>query len=130
MAISWQLNAARYLCGVHELCPLLREEIVPVVRVVNSRGVCTSLVPRPMIVVFGLGTRLHIRMRTKLENGVLRNGGCERLFEAMKTLNGRRAPRCDKHQFCGKMTVCTQTVFEIQLLNLKTHTFVTAHFYV
>ena len=30
---------------------------------------CTSLVPR-----FGLGTRLNVRMRTKLENGVLRKG--------------------------------------------------------
>ena len=27
-----------------------------------------------MIVVFGLETRLHLRMRTTLENGVLRNG--------------------------------------------------------
>ena len=35
---------------------------------------CTSLVPRPMVALFGLGTRLHVRMRTKLENGVLRNG--------------------------------------------------------
>ena len=26
-------------------------------------------------------------------------------FEAMKTLNSRRSPRCDKHQFCAKMTV-------------------------
>ena len=26
-----------------------------------------------MTVVFGLGTRLHVRMRTPLENGVLRN---------------------------------------------------------
>ena len=26
-----------------------------------------------MTVVFGLGTRLHVRMRTTLENGVLRN---------------------------------------------------------
>ena len=34
----------------------------------------TSLVPRPVIVVFGLGTRLHVRMHTTLENGVLRNG--------------------------------------------------------
>ena len=36
----------------------------------------------------------------------------------MKTLNGHRAPRCDKHQFRAKMTVSTQTVFEISLLNL------------
>ena len=27
-----------------------------------------------MSVVFGLGTRLRVRMRTKLENGVLHNG--------------------------------------------------------
>ena len=25
-------------------------------------------------------------------------------FEAMKMLDGRRAPRCDKHQFCAEMT--------------------------
>ena len=35
--------------------------------------VCTNLVPRPMGVVFGLGTRLYVRMRTILENGVLHN---------------------------------------------------------
>ena len=35
--------------------------------------VCTSLASRPMTVVFGLGTRLRVRMRTKLENGVLSN---------------------------------------------------------
>ena len=35
---------------------------------------CTSLAPRPMTVVFGLGTRLRVRMRTTFENGVLRNG--------------------------------------------------------
>ena len=52
-------NAAPYLCGVHKPCPLLREETVPAVRVVNSQFcLCTSLIPRPMIVVFGLGTRL------------------------------------------------------------------------
>ena len=28
-------------------------------------------------------------------------------FEAMKTLRGRRAPRCDKHQFRAEMTVST-----------------------
>ena len=28
----------------------------------------------PMSMVFGLGTRLRVRMRTKLENGVLHNG--------------------------------------------------------
>ena len=45
---------------------------------------------------FDLGTRLHVFMRTKLENGVLRNGQPTRSvvngfsdqgeFEAMKTL--------------------------------------------
>ena len=28
-------------------------------------------------------------------------------FGAMKTLSGRITPRCDKHQFCDKMTVST-----------------------
>ena len=28
-------------------------------------------------------------------------------FEAMKTLSGRRAPHCDKHQFRATMTVST-----------------------
>ena len=28
-------------------------------------------------------------------------------FEAMKTLSGRRAPRCEKDQFRAKMTVST-----------------------
>lgn len=68
-----------------------------------------------MTVVFGLGTRLRVRMRTTLENGVLRNGQqpgrAENSFidqgelEAMKTLSGRKALRYDKDQFCDKMTV-------------------------
>ena len=33
----------------------------------------TSLVPRLTIVIFGLGTRILVRMRTKLQNGVLHN---------------------------------------------------------
>ena len=70
-----------------------------------------------MTVVFDLGTRLHVRMRTILENGVLRNrqqpGRAENSFidqgelVAMKTLSGSKAPRCDKHLFCDKMTVST-----------------------
>ena len=40
----------------------------PCMPVVNSCfHLCTSLVPRS--VVFGLGTRLHVHMCTKLENG-------------------------------------------------------------
>ena len=59
---------------------------------------------------------------------------------AMKTLSSHKAPRCDKDQFCDKMTVSTSTVFEISLLNFvvltrkkerkktKNGTFATAHF--
>ena len=72
---------------------------VPAVCVVNSRfRLCTSPVPRPTIVAFDLGTRLHVHMRTKLENGVLRNGqptqsvvngfSDQGEFEAVKTLSG------------------------------------------
>ena len=39
-------------------------------------------------------------------------------FGATKTLSGRRAPCCDKYQFHAKMTVSTQTVFKISLLNI------------
>ena len=39
----------------------------------SSFPLCASIVPRSMSVVFGLGTRLRMRMRTKLENGVLHN---------------------------------------------------------
>ena len=62
-----------------------------------------------MTVVFGLGTRLRVRMRTTLENGVLRNGQQpgraensfidQGEFVAMKTLSGFKALRCDKRQF-------------------------------
>ena len=57
-----------------------------------------------------------MRMRTKLENGVLHNGQQPRNrffffdqgeFEAIKTLSVRRAPRCGKDQFRAKMTVST-----------------------
>ena len=34
---------------------------------------CTSLVPRLMTIVFGMGTRLPMHMRARLENGVQRN---------------------------------------------------------
>ena len=70
-----------------------------------------------MTMVFGLGTRLCVRMRTKLENGILRNrqqpGSAVNSFidhgksEAIKTLSGHRAPHCDKHQFRAKITVST-----------------------
>ena len=54
---------------------------------------------------WGLGTRLAF-----IDQGE---------FEATKTLDDRRALRCDKHQFRAKMTVSTQTVFEISLLNVS-----------
>ena len=70
-----------------------------------------------MTVVFGLRTRLRVRMRTTFENGVLCNGQQpgsavnsfidQGEFGAMKTLSGRIALRCDKLQFCDKMTVST-----------------------
>ena len=70
-----------------------------------------------MTVVFGLGTRLCVHMRTTLENGVLRNrqqvGRAEKSFinqdefGAMKTLSSCKALHCDKHQFHDKMTVRT-----------------------
>ena len=86
--------------------------------VLNLRfHVCTSLAPRPITVVFGLGMRLRVRMCTTLENGVLCNrqqpGRAENNFidrdefVAMKTLSGCKAPRCDKHQFYDKMAVST-----------------------
>ena len=58
-----------------------------------------------------------MRVRTTLENGVLRNR--QQLgravnsfinqgeFVAMKTLSGCIAQRCDKHRFCDKITVST-----------------------
>ena len=57
----------------------------------------TCLASRSLTVVFGLGTRLHVRMRTTFKNGVLRSG--QQLgsavnssidqgeFRAMKTLS-------------------------------------------
>ena len=72
-----------------------------------------------MTVVFGLGTRLRVRMRTTLENGVLRNeqllGSTVNNFEAMKTLSGWEAARCDKHQFRAKIKVSTRAVLELSL---------------
>ena len=62
-----------------------------------------------MTVVFGLGTKLRVRMRTTLENDILRNGQQpgraensfidQGEFVAMKMLSGCNALRCDKRQF-------------------------------
>ena len=98
-----------YLCGVHEPFPQPWEETVPVV--------LASLIPKPMTVVIGLGMRLDVRMRTRLENGVLRNGQQQGSaensffdyseFEAMKSLSGWDGARCDEHQFCAKIKMST-----------------------
>ena len=45
-------------------------------------------------------------------------------FEAMKTLSGRRALRCDKHQFCPTMMVSTYAVCEILLLGCETTVYI------
>ena len=55
--------------------------------------------------VIGLGTRLDVRMRTRLKNGVLRNGQQPgsagnsffdySKFEATQSLGGWDAARCD-----------------------------------
>ena len=70
-----------------------------------------------MTVIIGLRTRLDVRMRTRLENGVLRNGqqpgSVENSFfdyskfEAMKSLSSWDAARCDEHQFRAKIKVST-----------------------
>ena len=68
-----------------------------------------SVVPRSMSVVFGLGTRLCVRMRTKLENGVLHNEQCcEWLLLTrvnLKRLSGWEAACCDEHPFCANIKV-------------------------
>ena len=94
--------------------------------VVNSY-LCTSVVPRTMSVVFDSGTRLRVRIRTKLENGVLHNGQQPQSvvngyidqgeFEAMKSLSGWDAARSDEHQFRAKIKVSTLAVFELSLLD-------------
>ena len=70
-----------------------------------------------MTVVIGLGMRLDVRMRTRLEYGVLRNGqqpgsAVNSFFdhsksEAMKSLSGWEAARSDEHQFHVKIKVST-----------------------
>ena len=54
------------LMWVHEPFPLPWEEAIPVVLVNPQFHVCTSLVPKPMTVVIGLGTRLHVVQDQKM----------------------------------------------------------------
>ena len=101
-----------------------------------------------MSMVFGLGMRLRVRMRTKLENGVLHNGQqpqcCEWLLltrvnlKLFKSLSGWEAACSDEHQFRAIIKASTLAVFELSLgLNKerrkerkkeKNGTFATAHF--
>ena len=73
-----QLNATPYLGSVHGISLAHYYGKRPChgqpSRVVNSRfHMYTGLTPRPITVIFGLGTRLHLRMHTTFENDVLRN---------------------------------------------------------
>ena len=108
IAMSKQLNAVPYLW--HKPWELLREETVPAV--LNLRfHMCTSLAPRPMTVVFGLGMRLHVCMRTTLQNGVLCNrqqpGRGENSFIDRGEFVATKTLSVDKYQFRDKMTVST-----------------------
>ena len=65
-----------------------------------------------MNVVFGLGTRLHVRMRTKLENGVLHNEQQPQSVVngfidqgELKTLSGWEAACSDEYPFRAKIKV-------------------------
>ena len=55
-------------------------------------------------------------------------------FEAMKTLSGCEAARCDEHLFRDKIKVSAWTVFELSLFDkvvwydTKNGTFATTHF--
>ena len=63
IAISKQVYAAPYLAV--RMWLLLREEPVPAIHCAGQLAI--SLTSRPMTMVFGFGTRLHVRMCTKGE---------------------------------------------------------------
>ena len=65
---------ATYLCHKPWQMLVLRKESRDRATVGLQFHMCTGLAPRSMTVVFGLGTRLRVRMHTTLENGVLCNG--------------------------------------------------------
>ena len=79
---------------------------------------CTSLIPRPMVVVFDLGTRVYAQCVQNYKIASFTMDSNHRVlwmafidqgqFEATKMLSRHRAPCCDKHQFCAKMMVNTQ----------------------
>ena len=60
-SVSMQLNAVPYLCGVHSLAYYYGKKVCQPCTPLACQlmiCLCTSLTPRPMTVVFGLGTRL------------------------------------------------------------------------
>ena len=88
----------------------------------NSRPfrLCTSPASILMTAVFGLGMKLRVCMRTKLENGVLSNKQQTQSvvngfvdqgeFEAMKMLSCWEAAHCDEYLFYAKIKVSVRTV--------------------
>ena len=70
---NYTINAAPYLHGIHEPFSLPWKRLYQPCSLVNVwLRVCTSLTPRPTTMVFGLGTRLLVCIRSEI--GVLRNG--------------------------------------------------------
>ena len=76
------------------------EKTVPVMCLLPAGDftrVYTSLTSRPMTVVFGLGTRLCVCMRTNLDSSLRMALVDQGEFEAMKMLSGCRTLHCDRH---------------------------------
>ena len=97
---------------------------------------CTSLIPRLMTVVFGIGTRLHVHMHTKLENRALHKGQ-----QPDSVVNSFIDQKLEGHWVV--IELCTVISIKISLLNIvvltrkkkeikntKNDTFTTTHFYV
>ena len=64
-----------------------------------------------MTVVFGLRTRLRVRMRTKLENGVLSNGMQERIMTSFFIAEASRVEEervTDKNSKQAESPACTK----------------------
>ena len=65
-------SAIQCIRGAHSSCGHALKLPTPSMDLVVSE--LDFVVPRQMIVVFGLGTGLHVRLRITLENRILRNG--------------------------------------------------------
>ena len=78
------------------------QQLATMPAVLNSRfHVCTSHAFRPMTVVFGLGTRLRVRMHTTFKNGVQRNGQQPSRAEN-SFINQGKALRCDGGEYLDR----------------------------